>query len=109
MSITERLKGAQDMKKLQAELIAVQTQKQERQVQMEPLQELAVIDYRAVGGGKEEHGASTAECATMIQEEITMQALEALTEKAVQVQTRGRELADKFHSLAEVVEGAHKA
>jgi hypothetical protein len=41
----------------------------------------------------------------MIQEEITVQALEALTEKVVQVQARGRELANKFHSLAEAVEG----
>jgi hypothetical protein len=43
----------------------------------------------------------------MIQEEITLQSLEALTEMAVQVQARGRELEDKFHSLAEAVEGAH--
>jgi hypothetical protein len=57
MSITERLKGAQDMKNLQAELIEVQMQSQERQAQMEPLQELAEY-YHAIGGGKEEHGAS---------------------------------------------------
>jgi hypothetical protein len=35
------LKGMQDMKKLQAELKVVQMQKQERQAQMEPLQEKA--------------------------------------------------------------------
>jgi hypothetical protein len=45
----------------------------------------------------------------MIQEEITTQALEVLTEKAMQVHARVRELADKFHSLAEVVQGAHNA
>jgi hypothetical protein len=39
MSITEHVKGAQDMKKLQAELTTAQTQKKERQAQMEPLQE----------------------------------------------------------------------
>jgi predicted nucleic acid-binding Zn-ribbon protein len=39
MPITERIKGAQEMKKLQAELTTVQTQKKERQAQMEPLQE----------------------------------------------------------------------
>jgi hypothetical protein len=39
MSITERVKGVQDMKKLQAELITVQMQKKEHQAQMEPLQE----------------------------------------------------------------------
>jgi hypothetical protein len=47
------------------------------------------------------------ESATMIHEEITTQSVEALTGKVVQVQARGRELADKFHSLAEVVQGAH--
>jgi hypothetical protein len=35
-----------------------------------------------------------------------VQVLEALTEKSSQVQARGRELAHKFHILAEVVEGA---
>jgi chromosome segregation ATPase len=37
--IPERVKGTQEIKKLQAELISAQTQKQERQAQMEPLQE----------------------------------------------------------------------
>jgi hypothetical protein len=46
------------------------------------------------------------ECAKMIQEEITTQVLDALTEKAMQAQIQGRELADKFHTLAGVVEGA---
>jgi len=41
MQITEHLKGVQDMNKLQVEFIATQTQKKDRQVQMEPLQELA--------------------------------------------------------------------
>jgi ribosomal protein S2 len=39
MQITERLKGVQDMKKLQEELIVAQTQKKEQQAQMECLQE----------------------------------------------------------------------
>jgi ribosomal protein S2 len=42
MKITENLKGVQDMKNLQIELIVAQTQKKDRQAQMEPLQELAV-------------------------------------------------------------------
>ena len=44
----------------------------------------------------------------MIQEEITTQSLEALTEKATQVQARGRELANKFHSHMSVL-GAYWA
>jgi len=39
MSITECVKGAQDMKKLQEEITTTQTPKKERQAQMEPLQE----------------------------------------------------------------------
>jgi len=38
MSITEHLKGAQDMKKMQEELIATLMRKHERQGQMEPIQ-----------------------------------------------------------------------
>ena len=44
MSIMECVKGTQEMKKLQAELTTAQTQKQERQAQIEPLQErIAVV------------------------------------------------------------------
>ena len=48
-------------------------------------------------------------CVAMIQEEITTQALEALAEKALQVQERGRELTDKFHNLVEASVGACNA
>jgi hypothetical protein len=74
---------------------------------MEPLQEKAVQMITQLEEEKKNMAQAQTECATMIQEEITVQALEALTEKVMQVQERGRELADKFHSLAEVVEGAH--
>jgi len=47
------------------------------------------------------------EYTTMIQEEITMEVLEELTEKVAQVQARERELAKKFHSLEEAVKGVH--
>jgi len=39
MNITECLKGTQEMKSLQAELKTSQIQKQERQAELEPLQE----------------------------------------------------------------------
>jgi hypothetical protein len=48
-----------------------------------------------------------AKCTTMIQEEITTQALESLVEKTAQVQERGMELADRLHILEEAVEGVH--
>jgi hypothetical protein len=59
MSITERLKGNQDLKKLQAELKATQRQKHERQAEVEPLQEQAAQMITQLGGGEEEHGTGT--------------------------------------------------
>jgi len=50
-----------------------------------------------------------AKCTKMISEEITAQVLYALKEKTVQVQTQARELTNKFHTLARVVEDAQKA
>jgi len=41
MSITECMEGTQDMKKLQSKLKIVQTNKKERQAELEPLQEQA--------------------------------------------------------------------
>jgi F0F1-type ATP synthase membrane subunit b/b' len=41
MNITEHVKGNQDLKKLQADLKAMQRQKHERQEEVEPLQEQA--------------------------------------------------------------------
>jgi hypothetical protein len=71
MKITEHLKGVQDMKKLQAELIAMQTQKKDRQAQMEPLQELAVEVIAQAEEAKKNMAQIQAECTEMINEEIT--------------------------------------
>jgi folylpolyglutamate synthase/dihydropteroate synthase len=71
MNITEHLKGVQDMKKLQAELIVAQTQKKDRQAQMEPLQELAVEVIVQEEEEKKNMVQTQAECAEMINEEIT--------------------------------------
>jgi hypothetical protein len=109
MKIIEHLKGVQDMKKLQAELIVAQTQKKDRQAQMEPLQELATEIIAQSEEEKKNMAQTQAECTEMIWEEITVQVLDALTEKVVQAQIQGRELADKFHTLAGVVEEARKA
>jgi hypothetical protein len=49
------------------------------------------------------------EVTTLIQEEITMQSVEALTGRTTQVQEKGREIDDKFRKLIEVVQGVHNA
>jgi hypothetical protein len=56
-------------------------QRQERQAQMEPLQDQATQMIMQLEEEKKNMVQAQGECATMIQEEITMQALEALTEK----------------------------
>jgi len=58
---------------------------------------------------KKNMAQTQAECTLIIQEEVTMQELEALTEKATQIQAKGRELTHKFHNLEEVVEGVCNA
>jgi hypothetical protein len=81
MTITEHLKGAQDMKKLQAELIAAHAEAGETGADGTSPRASSGY-YRAIGGGKGSNMVQAQEeCATMIQEEITVQAVEALTEK----------------------------
>jgi hypothetical protein len=81
-------------------------QKQERQAEVEPLQEQATQMITQLEEEEKSLTHAHIEHATMIHEEITMQLVEAVTGKAVQVQERGRELLDKFHILVEVFQGA---
>jgi uncharacterized coiled-coil DUF342 family protein len=108
MSIMECVKGAQDMKKMQAELIAMQTQKKERQAQMEPLQERATEVIAQVEDAKKNMAQTQAECTEMINDEIAVQVLDALREKTVQAQTQAKELTEKFQALAGEIEEVHK-
>jgi hypothetical protein len=78
MKITKCTKGIQDMKKLQAELIVAQTQKKDRQAQMEPLQELAAEVIAQDEEEKKNMAQTQEECVEMISEEITAQVLDAL-------------------------------
>jgi hypothetical protein len=81
MPITERIKGTQEMKKLQAELTTTQTQKQERQAQMEPLQE-RVAEVLAQAEEAKAHIAQTQEeCMELISDEIAVQIVDTLKEK----------------------------
>jgi hypothetical protein len=58
MSITERLKGTQDMKKLQAEIKESRHRGRKDRCRWNPFKRKQHIDDRVVGGGEEEHGAS---------------------------------------------------
>jgi peptidoglycan hydrolase CwlO-like protein len=78
------------MKKLQAELTTAQTQKQEWQAQMEPLQEW-VAEVLAQAEEAKAHIAQTqAECVELISDEIAVQIVDTLKEKTVQADTGSR-------------------
>ena len=107
MSITERVKGTQDMKKLQEQLIILQTQKKERQAQMELLQKQAAEVIAQVEDSKKNMAQNQTECAGMINDEITVQVLEALKEKTAQAQTQETNLMKKFQAIAREIEELH--
>jgi hypothetical protein len=46
------------------------------------------------------------EGATLVQEEITTQIVDALIDKVLPVKEKGKELAEKFHNLEKVVQRA---
>jgi hypothetical protein len=58
-------------------------------------------DNRAVGGGKEEHGANTGRVCSNHTRGGHNASTRGANRKIVQVQAKGRELTHKFHSLAE--------
>jgi hypothetical protein len=108
MAITERVKGAQDMKKLQAELTTVQTWKKERQAQMEPLQERVAEVIAQAEEAKTLIAQTQAECVGLINDEIAVQIVDTLKEKTAQVQTQAAELKEKFQAITREIEEAHK-
>jgi predicted nucleic acid-binding Zn-ribbon protein len=108
MSIMERVKGAQDMKKLQAELTTAQMQKKERQAQMEPLQERVAEVIAQAEEAKTYMAQTQAECAGLISDEIAVQTVDTLKEKTVQAQTQAMELKEKFQAITREIDEAHK-
>ena len=81
MPIMEHVKGAQDMKKLQAKLTIVQTQNKERQAQTELFQE-RVVEVLAQTEEAKTHISQTQEdCVELISDEISIQIVDTLKEK----------------------------
>jgi chromosome segregation ATPase len=70
--ITECVKGMQDMKRLQAELITAQTQKQERQAQMEPLQERVAEVLAQAEEAKTQIAQTQEECMELVSDEVAV-------------------------------------
>jgi hypothetical protein len=80
MSITKRMKGTQDMKKLLSELKTTHTKKQQRQAELEPHQEKAAQMIMHFEEEKKNMTQAQMECTTLIQEDIIVRSMEALTE-----------------------------
>jgi peptidoglycan hydrolase CwlO-like protein len=86
MSIIEHVKGAQDMKRLLAELTTAQTHKHECQTQMEPLQERVEEVLAQAEEAKAQITQTQAECVELISDEIAVQIVDILKEKTAQAQ-----------------------
>jgi cell shape-determining protein MreC len=81
MSITDRFKGTQEMKTPQTNLKTTQTMKQERQVELEPLEEQAAHMISQLEEEKKIMAHAQTDTATLMQEEIASQSVEALTDE----------------------------
>jgi hypothetical protein len=75
------------MKKLQAELIIVQMQKQEHQAQMEPLQERVAEVLEQEEEAKTHIAQTQQECEGLISDEVAVQVVDTIKEKTAQALT----------------------
>jgi hypothetical protein len=102
--ITECVKGMQDMKRLQEEKITSQTQKQEQQAQMEPLQEWIAEVLTQAEEAKTKIAQTQAECVELISDKIVVHIVDTLKEKIMQAQTQVVELRENFQAIKEIEE-----
>jgi peptidoglycan hydrolase CwlO-like protein len=98
----------QEIKKMQAELITVQTQKQERQAQIEPLQEWVAEVLAQAEGARTQIAQTQAECAGLLSDEVAVQVVDTIKEKTMQALTKATELKEKFQTITEEIEAAQK-
>jgi chromosome segregation ATPase len=106
--IPERVKGTQELKKMQAELITAQTQKQERQAQIEPLQERVAEVLAQAEADRTQMAQTQAECTGLLSDEVVIQVVETIKEKTAQALTKATELKEKFQMITEEIEEAQK-
>jgi DNA-binding protein Fis len=90
--IIECIKGTQDMKRLQAELITVQTQKQEHWAQMEPLQEKVEEVLAQEEESKTQIAQTQEEFMELVSDEVAAQVVDTIKENTGQVQTQATKL-----------------
>jgi hypothetical protein len=106
--IPECVKGMQELKKMQAELITAQTQKQERQAQIEPLQERVAEVLAQAEAARTQMAQTQAECAGLLSDEVAVQVVDTIKEKTAQALIKAAELREKFQMITEEIEAAQK-
>jgi peptidoglycan hydrolase CwlO-like protein len=98
----------QELKKMQAELITAQTQKQERQAQIEPLQERVAEVLAQAEAARTQMAQTQAECAGLLSDEVAVQVVDTIKERTTQALTKAAELREKFQTITEEIEAAQK-
>jgi predicted nucleic acid-binding Zn-ribbon protein len=106
--IPERVKGTQEMKKMQVELITAQTQKQERRAQIEPLKERVEKVIAQAKGAKTQIAHTQEECAGLLSDEVAVQVVDTINEKTMQALTQAAELKEKLQTITKGIKEAHK-
>jgi hypothetical protein len=109
MAILDRMKSAQEMKNLQAELKSIQMEKQLRQAQLEPLQEgeeMMITELEATKGRIEKLHLESVE---VLKEHITTQLVENIAERSAQEKAQVQELTGRFQALKKSVQEENTA
>jgi predicted nucleic acid-binding Zn-ribbon protein len=106
MIIIECFKGTQEMNTLQIELKTMQINRQARNSQFEPLQEQETQIITELEEENTRMVQTHIESATLLQEYIAFQMVEAFIDKVVQVKEKGKELVEKFYSLKKAIHGS---
>jgi hypothetical protein len=98
----------QELKKIQAELITAQTQKQERQAQIEPLQERVAEVLAQVEEARNQTTQTQLECTGLMSEEVAAQTVDTIKEKTTQALTKAAKLQEQFQTITKEIEEAQR-
>ena len=93
---------------MQANLITAQTQKQECQAQIEPLQKWVEEILAQEEGDKTQIAQTQTECARLLSNRVAVQVVDTIKEKTVQAVTKVVELKEKFKMITKEIEEAQK-
>jgi hypothetical protein len=86
----------------------VQTQKQERQAQIEPLQERVAEVLAQAEGARTQITQTQLECVGLMSDEVAVQTVDTIKEKTAQALTKATELQEKFQTITKEIEEAQR-